>query len=182
MRRVLNIFLKIFETLDSFFHRAIEAMIAAMLLSMVTIVFLQVVLRDIFSSGITWADVAGRHMVLWIAFLGAMLATRSRQQINIDLISRLVSKRVRNIIRFFLDIAACVVCVFLTKAAIALVADEKMMGTDLFLNIPLWIVQLIIPIGFSMMAIEYAFGVSLDIFRYLFNGSFSRVASERRPL
>lgn len=182
MQRVLHAFLNFFEAIDQSFHRIIEAALGFILLSMVGLVFLQVILRDIFDTGITWADVAGRHMVLWIAFLGAMLATRSRQHISIDLVSRVVSRRARNVIRFFLDIAACTVCAFLSIAAIKLVIDERMMGTELFLGIPLWVIQIIIPLGFITMTIEYAFGITLDILRFLFNGVVSRIASERRPL
>lgn len=182
MRRVLETFLRFFERLDSVFKRVVQAVLAVVLLSMVGLVFLQVVLRDVFHSGITWADVVGRHMVLWIAFLGAMLATRSRQHISIDLLSRLISRKARNVLCFFLDIVACIVCIVLAKAAITLVVDERAMETILFLGVPLWVVQLIIPFGFVMMALEYAIGVVLDVLRLLYNGIVSRLVSERRPL
>lgn len=182
MRTVLESFLRVFGWLDRVFKRAVEAVLASVLLCMVALVFLQVLLRDVFASGITWADVAGRHMVLWIAFLGAMLTTRSRQHISIDLVSRLIPRRARNILRFFLDIAAFAVCVFLSRAAMGLVVEERAMGTVLFLDIKLWVVQLIIPFGFIMMAIEYALGIALDVLRYMYNGIASRLVSERRPL
>lgn len=174
--------MRFFGVLDSAFKRVVQAVLAVVLLSMVGLVFLQVVMRDVFHSGITWADVVGRHMVLWIAFLGAMLATRSRQHISIDLLSRLISRRARNVLRFFLDIVACIVCIVLAKAAIVLVVDERAMQTVLFLDVPLWVVQLIIPIGFIAMSVEYALGVTLDVLRLLYNGIVSKLVSERRPL
>lgn len=182
MRRILETFLYVFDKVDRVFKRIIETVLAAVLLSMVTLVFLQVVLRDIFNSGISWADVAGRHMVLWVAFLGAMLTTRSRQHLSIDLISRLVPRKARNAVRFFLDLVSCVVCAILMHAAVTLVIEEHTMGTEIFLGIPLWIVQLIIPFGFFMMTLEYTIGVVLDVLRFLYNGFAAHLASERRPI
>jgi len=150
--------------------------------AMIALTSLQVILRNLFDSGVSWADVASRHLVLWIAFLGALLVTRSRQHIAIDLVSRLLSKRARNIQRFFLDLIACVVCTFLAIAAVTLVVEERAMGTILLLNIPLWVVQLIIPVGFTVMAIEYALGMLLDVLRYVYNGTVAQLAAERRPL
>ena len=182
MKSFLETFLKIFGKADRAFKRVIETVLATVLLSMVALVFLQVILRDVFASGISWADVAGRHMVLWIAFLGAMLATRSRQHIGIDLATRLIPRKFRNILHFFLDVVACIVCLFLMKAAVVLVIEERAMGTVLFLGMPLWIVQIIIPFGFLMIALEYAIGVILDILRLIYNGAASQLASERRPV
>ncbi len=182
MRNLLATFIRRFEQVDRVFKRVVEVLLTLVLAAMIALTFLQVVLRNVFDSGVSWADVASRHLVLWIAFLGAMLVTRSRQHISIDLVSRLVSKRVRNIQRFFLDIIAGVVCAFLVSAAVTLVVEERAMGTILFLNVPLWTVQLIIPVGFTVMALEYAVGILLDVLRYVYNGMVSRLAAERRPL
>ena len=182
MRSLLATFIRRFGQVDRVFKRVVEVLLTLVLAAMIALTFLQVILRNFFDSGVSWADVASRHLVLWIAFLGAMLVTRNRQHISIDLVSRLVSKRARNIQRFFLDIVACVVCAFLAAAAVTLVIEEQAMGTILFLNIPLWTVQLIIPVGFTVMAIEFALGVLLDVLRYFYDGMVSRLAAERRPL
>jgi TRAP-type C4-dicarboxylate transport system permease small subunit len=125
----------------------------------------QVVLRNIFSSGISWADIASRHMVLWVAFLGAMLAARSRQHIAIDALTRLFPRKARNGIRIFLDLLAAYVSFVLAKAAFQFVLDERAMGTMLFDDIPIWIAQSIIPFGFAMISLEYLIGICLDVWR-----------------
>ncbi len=178
---MLETFLRVFTLVDGAFSKIIEWFLAAVLLGMVGLVFVQVVLRNLFDTGISWADVVGRHMVLWIAFLGAVLATRSRQHLSIDLVSRIVPRHARDVLRFILDIVACAVCAFLAAAAVTLVVEEHAMGSELVYDIPLWSVQLIIPVGFTLMAIEYALGVLLDVLRYFYDGAISKLASERRP-
>lgn len=182
MPGLLRTFLDVFSAADRAFKYIVQGVLATVLLGMIALVFSQVVLRGLFNSGISWADVVGRHMVLWIAFLGAMLATRSRQHISIDLASRLIPRRARNALRFILDIVACVVCCALTVAAIKFVVSEHEMETVLFSGVPLWIIETIIPFGFAMIAFEYAVGVLLDILRFIYNGQIAHLASERRPV
>lgn len=158
----------------------VKGLLIAILLSMVGFVVLQVILRNIFDSGISWADVASRHMVLWVAFLGAMLATRSRQHIAIDAITRSIPRRPRNAVRIALDGLACFISFLLAKAALAFVIEERAMGTELFIGIPTWVAQVVIPFGFAMISIEYAIGIGLDIYRIAQNGGSKHEAGKGR--
>jgi len=166
MQRILNFF----SSVDRTFARIVKTLLIVILLAMVGFVVLQVILRNIFDSGIPWADVAARHMVLWVAFLGAMLATRSRQHISIDAITCVIPRRARNAVRIALDALACVVALILAKAALSFVIEERAMGTELFIGIPTWVAQVVIPFGFAMISIEYAIGIGLDIYRIVKNG------------
>jgi len=161
LQRLLNFF----KAIDVGFARIIEILLIVLLLAMMFLVAGQVVLRNIFSSGISGADVISRHMVLWIAFLGAMLATRNRQHIAIDALTRLIPKRARNSIRIVLDLLAAYVSFLLARASYAFVLDERVMETFLFGDVPMWIAQTIIPFGFAMISVEYIIGIGLDIWR-----------------
>jgi TRAP-type C4-dicarboxylate transport system permease small subunit len=172
--------LNIFRWIDVAFERAVEILLLALLVGMMFLVGGQVVLRNFFSSGISWADVASRHMVLWITFLGAMLATRSRQHIAIDVLIRFFPKRLRNAIRIVLDLVAAWVAFLLTKAAYAFVLSERAAGTTIGEGFPTWIAQLVIPFGFAVISFEYAIGVVLDAWRIARNGSSGHVAGRGR--
>lgn len=161
MQRILGFF----KAIDLGFARIVEILLIVLLLAMMFLVAGQVVLRNVFSTGIAWADVASKHMVLWCAFLGAMLATRSRQHIAIDALTRLLPRRTRNALRIFLDVLASSIAFLLARAAIAFVLDERAMGTELVAGFPAWIAQAVIPFGFAMISLEYAIGVCLDIWR-----------------
>ncbi len=164
---------KFFQFIDCAFARIVESILVVVLLSTVGVTFLQVILRNFFNTGITWAELGGRNAVLWIAFLGAMLATRARQHLSIDLVTKLLSRKSRNSLRVALDAFAAVICLFLAKASLTFVLEERLMDTELFLGVKTWMVQSIIPFGFSMMSLEYFIGIVLDILR-IFNPSISR--------
>lgn len=157
-----------FKFIDRAFAWAVQSLLVVTLLAMVALVFLQVILRNFFYSGIDWAEIASRNAVLWIAFMGAMLATRARQHLNIDAVTRIVPRRARNALRVFLDAFSAAMCFLLAKAALTFVLQERAMATDLFLGIKSWMVQSIIPFGFAMMSLEYCIGVVLDILRIFY--------------
>ena len=66
-------------------------LLALLLTSMIGIAAFQVVLRNFFDSGLYWGDSAVRVMVLWVAMLGAMVASRKDEHIRIDLVARFAS-------------------------------------------------------------------------------------------
>lgn len=175
MKRIVTLL----SFVDRAFAAAVNAMLIAVLVAMVLLVASQVVLRNFFGSGIDWGDVAARHMVLWVAFLGAMLATRSRQHINIDMLTRFIPNTPKNAVLIALDAFSCAICVMLAKASLAFAIGERELGGELFLGIPAWAVQMIMPFGFAMMAIEYAIGIGLDIYRICI-GTAGHVAGKGR--
>lgn len=151
--------------LDKIFAAAVRIVLVVILLTMIILGASQVFLRDIFASGISWSDAAVRNMVLWVAFLGAILATRKRQHIAIDVITRFIPDAPRNIVRIFLDAFSCVVAFLLARAAYMFVLSERAMESVAFAEVPMWIVQTIIPFGFAVISLEYAIGVCLDIWK-----------------
>lgn len=165
-----------FRFIDRAFAWVVEILLVVILVATVGVTFLQVILRNFFNSGISWAEIAGRNAVLWIALLGAMLATRARGHLSIDAVTKLLPRRSRNALRVFLDAFAAAICFLLAKASFVFVMDERAMSSDLFLGVKSWMVQIIIPFGFSMMSLEYCIGVVLDILRIFYPN-----ISPRRP-
>jgi len=161
----MSFFIRLLKFIDKAFARAVELLLAAILLTMVVLGASQVFLRDILSGGLSWSDVAARNMVLWVAFLGAILATRKRQHIAIDAITRFIPKAPRNVVRVFLDIFSSIVAFYLAKASYMFVLSEKDFASIAFASVPTWIVQAVIPFGFAVISLEYAIGVFLDIWR-----------------
>jgi TRAP-type C4-dicarboxylate transport system permease small subunit len=157
--------------IDRIFAAIVEALLVVFLLAMVAIVAAQVVLRNVFGSGIDWADIAARNMVLWVALLGAMLATRSRSHVAIDILTRFLPRVPRNALRVALDAFSCGVAFLLARAALAFVMDERAMGGVLFEGMPTWAAMAIIPFGFAMISLEYAIGIGLDIHRIATTGT-----------
>jgi len=144
-----------------------EKIILAMVLSSIIIVLLiQIVMRNFFDTGLFEAEIIIRHLILSICFIGASLTTYYRRHIKIDIISRLVSEKINNIILVFNNFFCAVICVWLAKAGRTFLIDEIEYGGSLTSNIPLWIFMVVIPVSFSIMAFRFI----LNIFKKNFSG------------
>jgi TRAP-type C4-dicarboxylate transport system permease small subunit len=166
--------MNIIEKFNMWIEKAETIVLVLVLGIMVIFAFLQVVLRNIFNEGILWGDIFLRHLVLWVGFLGASLATREKKHINIDLFSRFMSDKGKAYIRFFTNLFSVFICYLLTDASWTFVQDEKMIGTIIFTDIPAWYFQTIIPIGFFLMSFRFlalALENIVHIFRFRKGGN-----------
>jgi TRAP-type C4-dicarboxylate transport system permease small subunit len=147
--------MKILEYINKRIETAETVLLVLVMTVMVLLSFLQVVLRNVFDQGILWGDILLRHLVLWVGFLGASLATREEKHISIDLFTRFLRQRGQHIVRVITNLFASYICYLLASASISFVSDEKMYGTTLFGDVPAWYFQLIIPIGFILMGFRF---------------------------
>ena len=143
------------KTLDLALNKVEGVLLILMLSIMVLVAFGQVMLRNIFHTGINGADILLRHLVLWIGFLGAAIATSEERHINIDALRRFLSPRIRSAVDVLTDLFAAVICFFLMSAARVFVESEMAAGRMIFQNIPTWYAQIIIPIGFGLLVIHF---------------------------
>lgn len=134
----------------------VETILVVFLLSlMVLLAFTQVVLRNVFHSGILWADIVLRHLVLWIGFVGALLATTSDRHISIDALTRYLPDRFRYGVKIITDLFAAVVCYFLFRAAMTFLGFEISDNHMVYGEIPAWYAESIIPVGYGLLAVHF---------------------------
>lgn len=131
------------------------ALIAVLVLAMVLLAGAQIVLRDLFDTGLSWADPLLRAMVLWVAILGALAAARDDKHIGLDLLTHFLHGRSRRIVRAIALLFAAMLCATMAWYGIALVELDYGGGTPVA-GIPGWIVELILPIGFGLLALRLA--------------------------
>jgi len=147
--------MKILDTLNTWIARVETVMIVIILSVMIFLAFLQVLLRNFFDQGLLWGDILLRHLVLWVGFIGASLATRDEKHISIDLFGRFVHGNSKHIIHLITNLFAVFVSYLLTDASWYFVMDEKMAGTTIFSDIPVWYFQIIIPVGFGLITLRF---------------------------
>ena len=72
---------------------ALDALLAALLLAMVVMVFGNVVLRYAFNSGITVSEELSRFCFVWLTFVGAIVAMRENGHLGMDTLVARLSRR-----------------------------------------------------------------------------------------
>ena len=91
--------MKIIAAIEQYLAKLEGAVIITMLSVMVVLAFVQVLLLNIFSFGFLWGDPFLRYLVLWVGFLGAVLATKEEKHFGVELLNRFLSRHSMHIVR-----------------------------------------------------------------------------------
>ena len=141
------------------FQRVIEhvedSILVGLLLLMIFMAVLQILLRDVFATGIVWSDVLVRILVLWVGLVGAMVASRQGRHINIDIMDRYLSERAKIVARFVVEFFTALICLIAAYYGLRFVQMEFSMGGRAFAKVPSWLCESIIPFAFMVMAVRY---------------------------
>ena len=134
-----------------------DVIMAILLVAMVFLVIIQIILRNFFSTGITGGAEMVRHLVLWIAFIGAAMAARDAKHIRIDVALRIITPRWRMFAEALTGLFTALVCGILMYAAIQFNIMDYHSGTVIaFFDTPVWLLELIIPVGYLIVMIWFA--------------------------
>ena len=64
-----------------------EIVIVAMFALMVAVIFLQVIMRYVFSNSLSWSEELGKFLFVWITWLGISLGERKGEHIKITMLT-----------------------------------------------------------------------------------------------
>lgn len=132
-----------------------DALLTLLLTGMILLAAAQILSRNLFSFGFFWGEPLLRVLVLWLALLGAMVATRDGNHIRIDVLARFLPPGANLLIRRITDLFGALVCALVAWHAGRFVHAEWRDGLEWIPGVPSWTVELIIPIGFGVMALRF---------------------------
>jgi TRAP-type C4-dicarboxylate transport system permease small subunit len=136
----------------------------------------QILMRNLWQSGLPWGDPLIRILVLWVGLLGAMVATRDDHHIRIDILSRWLSPRARALTQMITDLFTALVCALVAYHGGRFVLMDREAGIIAFAQVPAWLCELIVPLGFGIIALRFALLFTLRL-RHLHG----RDAAAERP-
>ena len=146
----------VLKRLDRALARIERAAVVLLLTTLLGLGLLQVLLRNLLAGGLFWVDGLLRHLVLWLGFLGASLATHDRRHLRIDVLVPLLPPWGQRSVSLLVNLSALCVCLLLAHAAWVFVYSEYAAGTVLTFGVAAWLAQSIIPVGFLIMALRFA--------------------------
>jgi C4-dicarboxylate transporter DctQ subunit len=133
---------------------------------MVSLTSLQVILRSLFiyahlgwantlMGSLDWSELFVRLLVLWVTFLGASLVTRENKHIKIDLLTHLMPAIWSPYRELFLSVSGAIVAALMIRASLFYIHTEMSFGGSVFLNVPTWVGQMIMPAGFALICFRF---------------------------
>ncbi len=136
-------------------HGIEDVFLSMLLLGLICIAFAQIAGRLFFNLGFMGIDPVLYHLVLWTGLLGAAVATREKEHINIDIVTRFISHRGKHLIQAGTNLFSSIISLILGWAGYRFVLDEASIGTSIMNLIPAWIFQMVIPLAFIIMAVRF---------------------------
>jgi TRAP-type C4-dicarboxylate transport system permease small subunit len=162
---------KIFDLLDAanlYLVRFEKIIVFVVLMLMITVAFGQVVVRNLFSFGFMWADQVMRSSVLWVAFIGAALATNYIRHIRVDVFPRYLTGRKQMIAEVSAVVLLMVACVFFAIAAMDYLMVQRKSSLNLLLfGIPDWTMIAVIPYFFIITVFRCIINIRNIITEYM---------------
>ena len=140
----------------SWYEYAEEMLLVVFLFAMVGLGAAQIFFRNVVSIGIVWIDPLQRHLVLWVALLGASIATHQDRHITIEVLPARLSAALRSRIKGGLQLFSAFVCVLLVYPAVRFILDDYRVGKELAFGIPLWVSQTVMPFMWLVLGIRFA--------------------------
>jgi len=143
--------------------RSLEDGLSIGVLALMTAVpIMEVVGRETFGRGVTGSIPLVQHLTFLITFLGAALATRSRQLISMAT-PALLPGGIQEAVRVFTCAIGAGICIWLAYASLEVVRIHRDAALQIAWGIPVWIVVAFMPVALAVIAMRLVWTASLRL-------------------
>jgi C4-dicarboxylate transporter, DctQ subunit len=148
--------------LGTFVHRfdrvltRIENVLAASALGLAAIIAIgAVLLRYLFGIFVFWSEEAIIYLIIYSTFLGAVITLRHNEHVNVDIFGAFVKARGKRVLAIIGTAVTVVYLVCVGFFAWLLLFEPFSTSTITpALKLPLWVVELAVPIGLTLMLLR----------------------------
>jgi len=137
-------------------RQAENALLALALGAMVVLPLAEALLRPL-HGGIPGSGAFLQNLTLLVGMLGAAVAARENRLLSLSTLQTFLRGRALEAVRWLAAVPTIAVGAMLCMAAAQYVQSEMQAGSYLVRGLPLWWVQLILPIGFAAITLRAAY-------------------------
>ena len=124
----------------------------------VGIIFLQVVMRSVFNSSLSWSEELARYIFIWQIWLGMSIGLRENKHIRVELIFNFIKGRKAKTLNIISSVLCIFFCLFLMYYGGKIVQNSIMKSTvSAAMRAPLWIIYLALPFSCFVTGIRYLY-------------------------
>jgi len=128
-----------------------DILLCLALAALVVLPLTETLLRATLRTGISGSTALVQHMTLVIGMLGGAVAARENRLLGLSTGSAFLKSTAKSVAGLFSGAVAATVSLFLTGASSQFVLAEKEAGSVLAYNLPVWIIQCVMPLGFGLV-------------------------------
>ncbi|MGZ8797055.1 MAG: TRAP transporter large permease subunit [Thermoanaerobaculia bacterium] len=138
-----------------------ELLLAAVLGAMILLPIAEIAMRFLGKSGLSGSTTIVQHCTLVLSMVGAAIAARHGRLLSIGT-SSFLPERVKRAAVPIASTGAAAVSALLSAASFRFVMNERSSGKILAWNLPVWIIESALPIGFAVIAFRLVANSSKD--------------------
>lgn len=127
---------------------------ALALLAMAVLPVIELLVRNLFEAGVPGSFAIVANLTLWTAFCGAMIATRDRSHLTLAFHAHRGDRARRARADIVVGFVTCGVAAMLAWSGAQYVRALTEIPQDVARWLPLWLVQLIVPLAFAVIALR----------------------------
>jgi len=124
------------------------------LLAMMILPVVEIVLRTALKTGISGSSIVVQHLTLLVGMFGAAIAAREGRLLALSPVQTLLKGSARTAAQVFSGGFAAAITFFLCSVSFQYVMAMRPLGKILVYGIPVWIIQLSLPLGFAAISIR----------------------------
>jgi len=133
-----------------------EKLLCASLVFTTLIIFLQIIMRSIFNSSITWSEELTRYIFIWQIWLGVSIAQRDNEHIYLEIVNNLVkNQKIKECIQVAANLIMIAFNGFLVVKGFELVRQMMARGNvSSAMRMPMYYVYLALPVSSLLMILR----------------------------
>ena len=152
--------------MKSFMQNLEEGIISLLLASMTLLVFVEVLMRFAFATGILWAQELTLHLSAWMVLFGASYGVKVGSHIGVDALVKILPAKAQRFVSLIAVLLCLVYCGLFIKGAWVYLEKMHMIGIELEdMPIQKWVAHSILLLGMVLLAFRL-----LDLFMKILKG------------
>ena len=143
-------------------YKAESLLLTVLLLGLVFAGVIQILLRRMTDFAVPDLEITMRWVVVWLTFIGASVATRQNKHVSVDALGRLFTGKAKIILDLLVAFFSFLIVSLLSYYSWLFVMEEKEFGTTVMNNLPAWLIELVFPLGFGLIAFRLLLRMTED--------------------
>ncbi len=136
-----------------------EKLIAGLCIGGLTVImFADVGAREIFKEGISWAQKVSLHLMFWGGMLGVAVVSAKGAHLRPEIGEKLWPQKLKPVLKAVEHFFITAFCIAMAAVAVNFVLESKASAQrHPVTDIPLWVLQIVLPYVFISMAVRHLF-------------------------
>ncbi len=150
--------------IDDFVSMITEWILSGGIMLMAVILIANIIARKLFSNSIPAADEIGGILIVIVTFSGIGYAARKGRHIRMSALFDAVSFKAQKALIIIISAVTCITYLYVCYISYEYITHTKMLGrVTSALELPAWIILVVVPIGFGLGAIQYFLNLIMNI-------------------